>query len=129
RQLGVSREDRVGLCVHRSLEMMIGLLAIMKAGAAYVPLDPAYPRERLTFMMQDAGADVQLTTQDLLEITSAANSRAVCLDTDWPKISRESSDSPGVEMTPANLCYVIYTSGSTGRPKGVQLEHRNVANF
>lgn len=129
RRLGVEREARVGLCLNRSLEMMIGLLAIMKAGAAYIPLDPTYPPERLAFMFQDAGADVLLTERALLGSISAGSSQTVCLDRDWAAISQENSDNLTTDVDPANLCYVIYTSGSTGQPKGVQLEHRNVVNF
>lgn len=128
-RLGIEREARVGLCVHRSLAMIVGLLGIMKAGAAYVPLDPAYPSERLAFMLQDAGAKVLLTETDLLEIISAPGAQIVCLDRDWAEISQEETDNPQTGTSPTDLSYVIYTSGSTGRPKGVQLEHRNVTNF
>jgi amino acid adenylation domain-containing protein len=109
--------------------MMVGLLGIMKAGAAYVPLDPAYPPERLAFMLQDAGAKVLVTEAALLESVSGAATQAVCFDRDWAEISRQSTDNPDGDVGPSDLCYVIYTSGSTGHPKGVQLEHRNVANF
>ncbi|HVO62722.1 MAG TPA: amino acid adenylation domain-containing protein [Terriglobales bacterium] len=129
KRLGVGRDDRVGVCVHRSLDMIIGLLGIMKAGAAYVPLDPVYPRERLAFMLQDAGADVLLTQADLLESIAGASSRVVCIDRDWLEISREIAENPSTDSSSSDLCYVIYTSGSTGQPKGVQLEHRNVTNF
>lgn len=128
-RLGVKREDRVGLCVNRSLDMMTGLLGIMKAGAAYVPLDPAYPAERLAFMLQDSGAHVLVTEAALLKSISATSAQLVCIDREWPQIAQESTQDLNTEVRPANLSYVIYTSGSTGRPKGVQLEHRNVANF
>jgi amino acid adenylation domain-containing protein len=127
-KLGVRPDSRVGLCVQRSLEMVVALLGIMKAGGAYVPLDPAYPRERLEFMLQDAGAEILLTQSHLLE-TFTPTARVICIDRDWPAISRQSDVNPHSEVTAANLSYVIYTSGSTGRPKGVQLEHRNVVNF
>ncbi len=129
RKLGVEPDSRVGICVHRSPEMIIGLLGIMKAGGAYVPLDPTYPRERLEFMLQDGGASVLVTQASLRENLSSRQTPAVCLDRDWNSISHENTDSPHTEVSPANLSYVIYTSGSTGRPKGVQLEHRNVVNF
>jgi amino acid adenylation domain-containing protein len=128
-RLGVKPDSRVGICVHRSPEMMVGLLGIMKAGAAYVPLDPTYPRDRLEFMLQDGGAAVLITQQSLLESLSSQQAQVICIDRDWFSISQESNQNPQTEVTPANLSYVIFTSGSTGRPKGVQLEHRNVVNF
>lgn len=127
--LGVKPDSRVGICVHRSLEMVVGLLGIMKAGGAYVPIDPAYPRDRMEFMLEDGGAEVLVTDSSLLQTISVQHARVVCLDRDTAHLSRQSADNPRSEVNPTNLSYVIFTSGSTGRPKGVQLEHRNVANF
>jgi amino acid adenylation domain-containing protein len=129
RTLGVRPDSPVGLCVHRSPEMVTALLGIMKAGGTYVPLDPAYPPDRLQFMLQDAGAKILLTQQTLLEHFSTTSAQVVCVDRDWAELSRESDENLQSAGSPANLCYVIFTSGSTGRPKGVQLEHRNVVNF
>jgi amino acid adenylation domain-containing protein len=127
--LGVKPDSRVGICVHRSLEMMIGLLGIMKAGGAYVPIDPAYPRDRVEFMLEDGGAEALVTEASLLPTISAQHAKVVCLDRDAVQLSQQSGNNPQTEVNGANLSYVIFTSGSTGRPKGVQLEHRNVANF
>ena len=127
--LGVKPDARVGICVHRSLEMVVGLLGIMKAGGAYVPIDPAYPRDRMEFMLQDGGAEVLVTDSVLLQTISAPQAKVVCLDRDAAQLSQQNVDNPHTGIHPANLSYVIFTSGSTGRPKGVQLEHRNVANF
>lgn len=129
RKLGVAPDSRVGICVHRSPEMMVGLLGIMKAGGAYVPLDPTYPRERLEFMLEDGGAGVLVTEKNLLESLSSQRAHVVCIDRDWAVIAQESAANPESTATPENLSYVIFTSGSTGRPKGVQLQHRNVVNF
>ncbi|HEY9856592.1 MAG TPA: amino acid adenylation domain-containing protein, partial [Stenomitos sp.] len=119
---GVGPEDLVGICVERSLEMVIGLLGILKAGAAYVPLDPNYPKERLAFIMEDAQAKVLLTLQHLRgEIPGPLS---IYLDSDWSIIEQyETSNLEGV--SPDRLAYIIYTSGSTGRPKGVAIEHRS----
>jgi amino acid adenylation domain-containing protein/non-ribosomal peptide synthase protein (TIGR01720 family) len=130
RKLGVGPETLVGLCVDRSLDMFVGLLGILKAGGAYLPLDPAYPEERLSFMMQDAQISVLLTHERLLERLSTlpdADS-LVCLDTDWRSIAHEPDDNPEHLVTPECPAYVIYTSGSTGRPKGVVVSHRSVVN-
>ena len=132
RGLGVGPETVVGLCVERSPEMVVGLLGILKAGAAYLPLDPNYPRERLAFMLSDAGAPVLVTQQALLERLpvpaqgSAAQPGAtiVRLDADWPLIARQPATAPAVPLDPRNPAYVIYTSGSTGTPKAVVVEHR-----
>ncbi len=107
--------------------MVIALLAVLKAGGAYLPLDPTYPRERLAFMVADSAAVVLLTESHLEPLT--AESPVVYLDRDWPVIARESADRLDCVATAANLAYVIYTSGSTGKPKGVMIEHRNVANL
>ncbi len=128
-KLGVNADSRVGIHVHRSAEMVVGLLGIMKAGGAYVPLDPAYPRDRVEFMLQDGGASVLITESSLIDSLTAPDTRVVCLDGEWSAISRESSANLNADVRPENLSYVIFTSGSTGRPKGVQLEHRNVVNF
>ena len=127
--MGVKPDSRVGVFVHRSPEMLIALMGIMKAAGAYVPIDPAYPRDRVEFMLQDGGAEVLVTNSTLLETISAHGAKAVCFDRDAAELAQQSTGNPKTSVTPANLSYVIYTSGSTGRPKGVQLEHRNVANF
>src|ERR1043165_7314617 len=107
---------------------MVALLGVLKAGGAYLPLDPAYPRERLAFMLADSQARVLLTQRNLLDHLSE-NVKRVCLDTDWVYVAAESEENPAREGTAENLAYIIYTSGSTGRPKGVMISHRNVVNF
>lgn len=139
-KLGVGSEVRVGICVERSLDMVVGLLGILKAGAAYVPLDPAYPPERLSFMVEDAQVPVLLTQEklvqrlpDFLAATQPdepiQNPIVVCLDKDWETIAHESKENPTSGVIADNLAYVIYTSGSTGKPKGVQVQHSGLLNL
>ncbi len=129
RTLGVGPEVLVGICVERSLEMVVGLMAILKAGAAYVPLDPSYPAERLRFMLADAGAPVLLTQQRLRQLLPPQDAAVVCLDTDWDSIT-QSCPMPAAppSATHANLAYMIYTSGSTGQPKGAMTTHAAIVN-
>jgi len=129
RELGVGPEAIVGIFAERSLETLVGLLAVLKAGGAYLPLDPRYPSERINFMIEDARARVILTQSRLLDRLPNTAARAVCLDADWPVISRESNENLQARATPDNLAYVIYTSGSTGWPKGVLVAHRGVTNM
>ena len=129
RNLGVGPEALVGLCVERSLEMVVALLGILKSGGAYVPLDPTYPSERLAFMLADAQVSVLLTQQQLVEKLSAHRAPLVCLEAEWTGLAGESQDNPVSSVAAANLAYVIYTSGSTGKPKGVQITHRALVNF
>ena len=124
---GVGPEVLVGLCVERSLEMVVGLLGILKAGGAYLPLDPAYPGERLRFMLEDAGAQLVLT-QKRLTNSLPGQAQRVHLDADWTEIARESKENPPSQASHQNLAYVIYTSGSTGKPKGVEIEHGSLTN-
>jgi len=125
RSLGVGPEVRVALCMDRSLEMMLGILGILKAGGVYVPLDPTYPIDRLQFMLEDAHV-VVLVTQHLLHVLPSTTAAVVCLDGDLPlPFSVDTVDS-GVRED--NAAYVIYTSGSTGRPKGVLGTHRATVN-
>ena len=119
RGLGVGAETVVGLCVERSLEMLIGLIGILKAGGAYLPLDPSYPRDRLAFMLEDAGAPLLVTQAALLDRLPAHAARIIQLDADWPAIAKNPTTAPANRLLPSNTAYVIYTSGSTGTPKGV----------
>ncbi len=128
-KLGVGPEVRVGICLDRSTDTLVGLLGILKAGAAYVPLDPAYPRARLAFMLEDARVAVLLAHRQLLEQLPEHNARVVAIDTDWPAIADESGENFSSGVHPENLAYVIYTSGSTGKPKGVQIPHHALCNF
>ncbi len=128
-QKGVTSGDLVGICVDRSIDMMVGLLGILKAGAAYVPLDPSYPHERLGFMLADANVASLLTQASLIEQLPSTDCDVICLDQDWPKIASSNIEPPVNRATSQNLAYVIYTSGSTGKPKGVQLPHQAVVNF
>jgi amino acid adenylation domain-containing protein len=127
-KLGVRPEITVGICVSRSLDMVIGLLAILKTGGAYVPLDPGYPGDRLEYMVQDANIEVLLTQQDLDSRISCEGTR-LFLDTDWEQISDQDAHNPAISIDPANAAYVMYTSGSTGRPKGVMVSHSGLVNF
>ena len=123
--LGVGPEVRVGICAERSIEMVIGLLAILKAGAAYVPLDPSYPSERLAFMLEDAGIAVLLAQAPYVGV-APGHAHVISLQT---KLGAESTQRLSNVAAPEQLAYVIYTSGSTGRPKGVAVPHRGLANL
>lgn len=124
---GIGPEMLVGICVNRSPEMIIGLLGVLKAGAAYVPIDPAHPKERIAFMLRDTEAKVILTEQKLLPSLPEMEIEKVCLDGDL--FITEPVDRVTSNVTSENLAYVIYTSGSTGQPKGVMVEHRSVINL
>src|SRR6185369_7207674 len=127
---GVGPDVPVGISIERGVEMMIGLLGILKAGGGYVPLDPAYPKERLDFMLRDAGISLLLTMKQLRGLLPENDEiKSICLDEDWTRVGQESEKNPQVQMSSRNLAYVIYTSGSTGRPKGVQIEHESVASL
>ena len=127
-RLGVGPDGLVGLFVERSLEMVVGILGVLKAGAAYVPMDTSYPQERLAFMLSDAGVKLLLTQGSLLAKLPAGAAQAVRMDEfDWN--GPEGQAQSDVRVRPENLAYVIYTSGSTGRPKGVCIEHRNIVNY
>lgn len=128
RGFGVGPEVRVGICLEKGLEMVVGMLGVLKAGGAYVPQDPAYPFDRLEFMMRDSQAEVILTQQYLYERLPQTGARVVCLDSEWAFIADFPSNDPEHHVTPDNLAYIIYTSGSTGRPKGVMIAHRGVVN-
>ncbi|MEO7091669.1 MAG: condensation domain-containing protein, partial [Polyangiales bacterium] len=127
RGLGTRPDDRIAIFADRSLEMMVGLLAILKAGAAYVPMDPAYPAERITMMLEDAKAKAVVTTSRVRARLPAVQAPVIEID----GVRAESAHATSVEADagPENLAYVIFTSGSTGRPKGVMVRHRNVVNF
>jgi amino acid adenylation domain-containing protein len=130
RMLGVGAEQVVAVMLERSTEMIVGLLAVLKAGGAYMPLDPEYPQERLAFMLEDAGACVLLTQQSLVERLPPEQSAVVVrLDTDWETVEQQSAQNPERAATPNNAAYVIYTSGSTGRPKAVVMPHRAAVNL
>ena len=123
RQLGVGPEARVGICVERSVAMVVGLLGILKAGGAYVPLDAQYPEERLRFLVADAQVGVLLTQQQLLGRLPAQEAQVVCLDRDWEEIGQQSKANVDCAVEVENPAYIIYTSGSTGLPKGVLISH------
>ncbi|HEV2705167.1 MAG TPA: amino acid adenylation domain-containing protein [Pyrinomonadaceae bacterium] len=129
RRLGVRTEERVGMYTERSTEMIVALLGILKAGAAYVPLDLMSPQERLAFSLDDAGVSVVLTQNDLTERLPQSDAKVVRLDADWRDVARESAENLGLEVAPDNAAYVIYTSGSTGNPKGVAVSHRSLSNY
>ena len=129
RNRGVGPDTLVGICIHRSLEMLVGMLGVLKAGGAYVPLDPAYPADRLAFMIEDAGLSLVLTQERLTSDIPLGGPALLCLDKDWIDVAKESDENLAPNVVATNLAYVIYTSGSTGNPKGVMIEHRSLVNF
>ncbi|HEX8558226.1 MAG TPA: amino acid adenylation domain-containing protein, partial [Pyrinomonadaceae bacterium] len=128
RRQGVSAGTRVGIFVERSAEMVVGLLGILKAGGVFVPLDPDYPRERLSFMLEDSQTAVMLTHSRLEAALPEGGGTRVRLDADAALIAAEGADDPGPQAAPSDLAYFIYTSGTTGRPKAVMVEHRQLVN-
>jgi len=130
KKMGVGPDDLIGLFTDRSLEMVIGIWGILKAGCAYLPLDPQHPQERLNFMLDDSGSSIILTQQHLLDRLPDVNVNVLVLDLDhWGDLSNEDDQNLRIGPRPDHLAYVIYTSGSTGLPKGVMVEHRSLMNF
>lgn len=129
RKLGAGPESIVAISVRRSLELVVAMLGVLKAGSAYLPLDPAYPRNRIAFLLEDSGARLLITGEGGAEHLPAMDGvRVVAMDHD-AQIDEQSTANCPIALLPSHLAYVIYTSGSTGTPKGVMVEHRNVINF
>jgi len=126
----VQPNDLVGLCAERSCDFLVGILGIMKAGAAYVPMDPKYPDDRIQYMIENSQVAVLVTQAALLDKSApvAAAIHRVCLDQDWPAISTRSGFNPNLDIGPRNRAYMIYTSGSTGLPKGAIIRHDGAVN-
>ncbi|HVR95695.1 MAG TPA: non-ribosomal peptide synthase/polyketide synthase, partial [Thermoanaerobaculia bacterium] len=128
-RLGVGMETRVAVCMERTPERVIGIAAVLKAGGAYVSLDPAYPKERLAWLLEDAGAPVLLTQGALLDRLPETTAAVLRLDDDWNSVAGREDRAPAGGVLPENLAYVVYTSGSTGRPKGVEVPHAGLMNL
>ncbi|HYF61403.1 MAG TPA: AMP-binding protein, partial [Herpetosiphonaceae bacterium] len=128
---GVTPDTPVAVCMPRSTDLVVALLGILKAGGAYLPLDPAYPAERLAFMLEDSRAPLVLTRAGLLrpEDGLPKTVKRIALDDMAGLLANQPTGAPSSQVGPANLAYVIYTSGSTGRPKGVAIEHRSAINL
>ena len=126
---GSATESRIGVFVERSLHMLVAVLGVLKSGAAYVPLDPAHPGNRLESIIEDAGIDFVVTVESMAARLQSNSLRTVCLDRDADEIAVQDGHDPCNVVSPDNLACVLYTSGSTGRPKGVLLTHRAVINF
>jgi amino acid adenylation domain-containing protein len=129
RSLGLETEVIVGLCVERSLDMIVALIGILKAGAAYLPLDPEYPQERLQFMLEDSQVPLLLTQSSLIDKLPNHRGKTVFLAEIWQEIKPMNRDNLTGKVTASNLANVIYTSGSTGKPKGVMVEHQGLSNL
>jgi amino acid adenylation domain-containing protein len=128
RRQDVGPERRVALSMERSLDLVVGMLGVLKAGGAFVPLDPSYPSERLAFMLEDCGAQLLLTQDALVDGLPSEGKRVVRIDGEQHLIKQMPEDNPEPVVGAGNLAYVIYTSGSTGRPKGTLLHHRGLSN-
>lgn len=126
RESGIKPNDMVGLLINRSVNMMVGLLGIMKSGAAYLPIDPEYPEERIKYMLTDSKAKFLLTEESMNELIKNFDVSKYYIEKDFATGNEEN---PVIVNTPEDLVYVIYTSGSTGNPKGVMLKHKNINNF
>ena len=123
-KLGVGKDSLVGICLEQTPVMITTLLGIIKAGAAYVPLDPSYPQERLQFMVEDTGLNAIVTQQSFTHLFF--NAQILCLERDWQQIANQSAENLQNQSTAESLAYVVYTSGSTGTPKGVAVNHQAV---
>ncbi|MER5891224.1 amino acid adenylation domain-containing protein, partial [Streptomyces sp. NPDC001941] len=128
---GIGAESLVGLCLPRGVDAVVSMLAVWKAGAGYLPIDPDYPAERINFMLGDSGAALTLTTGEILDDLPAGRNRYVAVDSALVRmqLASASDEAPGLHTDRRSLAYVIYTSGSTGRPKGVAITHEGLANY
>ncbi|HEV7551579.1 MAG TPA: amino acid adenylation domain-containing protein, partial [Candidatus Angelobacter sp.] len=129
KEMGVGAEMLVGICLNRSLDMVVALLGVLKSGASYVPLDPSYPVERLGFMLEDAQIPVLVTESSLRGSLPIAMVQIVSMDEDWQELSGKATSRVDSNIQGSNLAYVIYTSGSTGQPKGVGVTHQGMINY
>jgi len=129
RARGAGPESRVAIAMDRGIDLAVAMLGVMKAGAAYVPVDLAYPAERIEWMLADSGAALVLTHSSSISRLPETGALVVAVDTEWERIAAADGDLPAVEIDPASAAYVIYTSGSTGRPKGVVIPHAALANL
>jgi len=127
-KMGAGRRTRVALCVERSLDMVVGLLGVLKTGGVYVPLDPSHPIDRMQFEVEDAKAMLVVTQRGVLDKFPIRNIKTVTLDADWHRIARETVDDLSTHVDPGDPAYVLYTSGSSGGPKGVEGTHRGAIN-
>ncbi|MDV5143319.1 amino acid adenylation domain-containing protein [Streptomyces sp. SBC-4] len=128
---GIGPESVVGLCLPRGVDVIAAILGVWKAGAGYLPIDPAQPTDRIAYMLRDSRAALALTTEEILDELPAGRSRLVAIDDTFVEmqLAAASTDSPGRSVDPQSLAYVIYTSGSTGQPKGVAVTHGGLANY
>jgi len=129
RGMGNQAETLIGICLPRSLELVIALFGVLKAGGAYLPLDPNYPAERLQYMLEDGQAALVLTQEQFLHRIPSVTGGIICLDRDLAQIDRMPTTNPNRNVLPDQLAYVIYTSGSTGKPKGVLIPHRGLCSL
>src|SRR6266550_718609 len=129
RSCGAGTETLVGISLERSVEMAVAILAVLKAGAAYLPLDPSYPHERLSYMASDARPRFLMTQEGIQPEGLGGDLQTIKIDRDWSLIEKESNTDPGIAIALENLAYVIYTSGSTGNPKGVMITHGNLGHY
>lgn len=128
--MGVINGDIIGICIDRSVEMVISVLGVLKAGCCYLPMDPSFPDVRISYMYEDSGAKVLISQSSLYEkFHQFSNASIVLTDTDKSKINKYSTSKPDLNMNTQGLAYIIYTSGSTGKPKGVMVHHQAVVNF
>ena len=127
--MGAGHGSIVALCTERTADMVVALLAIMKTGAAYLPLDPGFPKDRIQLMLDDAHADILISGQSQLNSLGIKAPAVFLLDEGWEDKTQKKTSNPGISITPNQRIYVIYTSGSTGKPKGVQVSHQSVVNL
>src|SRR5208282_2613061 len=129
REQGVGPESLVGVCLDRSFDSVVSLLAILKSGGTYLPLDPRFPKDRLAFMLSDSGVSLVLTHSSMRKSLPETSARVVLLDRETESLSRAGATKPDLSNNPEHLAYLIYTSGSTGKPKGVMVPRRALVNF
>lgn len=126
---GIKKDQPIVLCLDRSINVLITMLAILKAGAAYLPIDPAHPKDRLLFILQDSKTPLLITQSAHKQTFNDFSGKVIVLDQEEKQINQQKSNNPNIAINPERLAYIIYTSGSTGIPKGVLIEHKSAVNY